>query len=166
MGLFSSKSSTSSVTQVENKQVGVAEGGFGVGSNSTVSIQNLSADVAEDALAAVTDVSGKALGGIQEVATVGIRQTGDTARDALDFGEDVQVRSFDFARDFVEVTAENNNRARAENFQLARQTGELIAAQAGVVAPAAIADQLKGQNTTLLLLAGMGLIGFFIFKKK
>ena len=161
------ESSTESTTQNISQQAVASEGStaVGAGANVNVSVENLSADVAEDALTSVTEVSKRALDVTGDTAYTAIRQTGDTARDALDFGENVQGRSYDFALRNVEVNAEATNRARNENFQLARQTGEMIAAQAGVVAPAAIADQLNTQNRTIMIVIGAALIGLFMFKK-
>lgn len=163
----SSKSQTTNETLQQQATAGAGGTAVGAGSNfsSVVSVENLSADVAEDALSSITEVAGKGISGVTEIASISVRQTGDTARDALDFGEDVQARSYDFNRDFLLSTIDSQDRARTESFQLARQTAELAAAQAGVVPPASFTDQLDNQ-VKLIGLVGILALGFLYLNRK
>lgn len=149
MGLFSSKSSntTNTTNQVQNKQATAGADGFAVGAESNVRIENVSDEIAADAFDANKQVSRDALDANREVSGRAFDLADDSNERLADFGRDAlstvasttarQTSDFlSFADSFAKEQNDTVEEQLDRNNKLAMHTSELIAAQAGVVAPA------------------------------
>lgn len=168
MGFFDSKSSTvqNTTSTVENQHATAGADGFAVGAGSNVQIEEVSDEIAIAALDANERNSRDAFGLVEEAndrlgdfADSSLDQVSFLARTSLDKVSDslgggltnvigFAGRALADNKDLVEKQLEANNR-------FARDQSELIAAQAGVVAPT---DARRNQNLVFGALALVGIL--------
>lgn len=170
----SEKKTTQSVSNTTNtqKQVGAGDGGFAVGADSNVTIQNLDASLARDAINEIGDVSGESIRNVTTTAAKSIdaqTRIGESsliaqnqlARDALGEQTKTSVGALSEAFGFVKELGQ-------QQLSTTRQTGELIAAQAGVVPPASFEGLQKTSTKTIMLIGiiAVSLYAISILRKK
>lgn len=169
MGFFDSKSSTVNNTQttVENKHATAGADGFAVGAGSNVQIENVSDDIAADAFDANKQVSRDALDANRDVSGRAFDLAEETNDLLADFGRDAlssvasttarQTSDFlSFADSFTKEQNDTVEEQLDRNNRLAMHTSELIAAQAGVVAPA------DGKRNQYLAFGALALVALFV----
>lgn len=176
MGFLDSKSfnETTTTNTVSNQHATAGADGFAVGAGSNVNIDEVSDEIAIAALDANETVSRDAFGlaeesqfRLSEFANASLEGYGDLQKSSLDAVSHVARNTLDtlagqgkdilnFAnttlrdnKDLVEMQLETNNR-------FARDQSELIAAQAGVVAPT---DNKRQQ---MLVAGALGLVGLIV----
>lgn len=162
MGFFDSESSTvnNTTTNVENKHATAGADGFAVGAGSNVSVENVSDEIAADAFDANREVSRDAFdladdtldrfadfgeSALGKVADTTARQTSDF----LSFADRFAARE----KDSVEDQLDRHN-------TFAKHTNELIAAQAGVTAPA------DGKRNQYLAFGALALVALVVIGPK
>jgi hypothetical protein len=170
MGFLDSKSfnETNTTNNVENKHATAGADGFAVGANSNVVIEENSDEIAKaafdatefvarDAFDANRDISGRAFDladdtveRLEEFGNRSLNTVADTlgqqGKGILDFAD----RTLASNKDLVEKQLESNNR-------FARDQSELIAAQAGVVAPT------ENKRNQMIVAGSLVLVGVIVF---
>lgn len=147
MGFFDSKSTTVQTTTntVENKHATAGADGFAVGANSNVQIEQVSDDIAIASLDANERIARDAFG----LADDSIQRLGDFADGAL-------YHTLGFAQDFAARENEKTEKQMELQNRFAQSQTELIAAQAGVVAPT---DSKRNQT---LVFVSLGVVAAIV----
>lgn len=179
MALFSSKKQITEVTnQTENNQVAAGSNGFAAGAGSNVTIENISDEVANSAFDANKQVSRDALDASKQVARDALDANVDVSSRAFDLADDTLYRFSEFGTNAIDEIANTTARQTSDflsfadrfsereresvedqldrNNRFAMHTSELIAAQAGVTAPA------DGKRNQYLVFGALALVALAV----
>lgn len=140
-GSSSSKTATTQSSVVQNQQVGASEGAIAAGAGASISLEQVSDEIALAAFGEIGNVTGDA-----------IKMAGETAKVSADTSKYALGESLGFAKDYTAQQLAAFREERKDNLDFLNRQTEVIASSAGVTTSTSALDQQK------LMLIGFGIL--------